>query len=224
MPRILIIDDDSAICRTIQRGFASEGLAVDAARSGPEGLTAAHTLAPDLVILDLALPELDGFAVLEELRRTDPRLPVLMLTGRDAAADQIKGLACGADDYMTKPFTFDVLLARIKALLRRCETDRPPVMRFDDLTLDTGARCAQRGTRTIDLTTTEYELLRQLVLHARRVVSKHALMERVWGFAMEGRSNVVEVYVKQLRQKLESDGEPRLIHTIRGAGYVLRQA
>jgi two-component system response regulator MprA len=169
------------------------------------------------------LPELDGFEVLERLRLADAGLPVMVLTARDGAADQVKGLQLGADDYVIKPFRFEVLSARVKALLRRCEQDRPEVIRFDDLSLDTGTRRAQRGERMIDLTPTEYELLRQFLLHPRRVVAKHVLMERVWGFEVEGSSNIVEVYVKQLRQKLEADGEPRLIHTFRGAGYLLRE-
>jgi len=196
---------------------------VDTAANGRQALGVARDHTPDLVILDLMLPELDGFDVLERLRLADANLPVMMLTARDGAADQVKGLELGADDYVIKPFRFEVLSARVKALLRRCEQDRPEVMRFDDLSLDTGTRRAQRGERMIDLTSTEYELLRQFLLHPRRVVAKHVLMERVWGFEVEGSSNIVEVYVKQLRQKLEANGEPRLIYTFRGAGYLLRE-
>jgi DNA-binding response OmpR family regulator len=223
MERILVIDDDPTVTNVIKRGLAYEGYRVDTASSGGQGLTAARDHAPDLVILDVMLQGLDGYEVLERLRRSDTSLPVMMLTARDSSADQIKGLELGADDYMVKPFAFEVLSAHVKALLRRCESDRPEVMRFEDLALDTGTRRARRGERTIDLTSTEYELLRQFLLHPRRVVAKHLLMERVWGFALEGSSNIVEVYVKQLRHKLEADGEPRLIHTFRGAGYVLRE-
>ena len=169
------------------------------------------------------LPELDGYQVLERIRTADAHLPVLMLTARDQATDQVRGLELGADDYVVKPFTFAVLVARIKALLRRREADHPEVLRFADLALDTGTRRAQRSGRDIDLTSTEYEVLRQFLLHPRRVLPKHFLMDRVWGYDVEGSSNVLEVYVKQLRQKLEAEAEPRLIHTFRGAGYVMRE-
>lgn len=223
MQRILVIDDDPTVTSVVKRGLVYDGYCVDTASTGPQGLAVARDHAPDLVILDLMLPGLDGYEVLQRLRRADSSMPVMMLTARDGAADQVKGLELGADDYVVKPFTFEVLSARVKALLRRCEQDRPEVMHFEDLSLDTGTRRAQRGQRAIDLTSTEYELLRQFMLHPRRVLAKHILMERVWGFEVEGSSNIVEVYVKQLRQKLEADGEPRLLHTFRGAGYVLRE-
>ena len=222
--RILVVDDDPTVTKVLRRGLSYDGYIVDTAATGRQALTMARDHTPDLVILDLMLPELDGFDVLERLRLADASLPVMMLTARDGAADQVKGLELGADDYVIKPFRFEVLSARVKALLRRCEQDRPEVMHFENLSLDTGTRRAQRGERMIDLTSTEYELLRQFLLHPRRVVAKHVLMERVWGFEVEGSSNIVEVYVKQLRQKLEANGEPRLIHTFRGAGYVLREA
>lgn len=223
MQRILVVDDDPTVTNVLRRGLSYEGYRVDTAATGRQALTMARDHTPDLVILDLMLPGLDGYDVLERLRLVDANLPVMMLTARDGAADQVKGLELGADDYVVKPFRFEVLSARVKALLRRCEQDRPEIMRFDDLSLDTGTRRAQRGERMIDLTSTEYELLRQFLLHPRRVVAKHVLMERVWGFEVEGSSNIVEVYVKQLRQKLEANGEPRLIHTFRGAGYALRE-
>jgi DNA-binding response OmpR family regulator len=223
MPRILVIDDDPSVTSVVKRGLAYDGHRVDTASSGTQGLAMARDHTPDLVILDLMLPGLDGYEVLARLRTADSTLPVMMLTARDAAADQVKGLELGADDYVVKPFTFEVLSARVKALLRRSEMEHPEVLHFDDLSLDTGTRRAQRRARAIALTATEYELLRQFLLHPRRVVAKHTLMERVWGFDVEGSSNIVEVYVKQLRQKLEADGEPRLIHTFRGAGYVLRE-
>ena len=223
MQRILIIDDDPNVTNTLRRGLSYEGFSVDAAATGHEGLSVARDRAPDLVILDLMLPGLDGFQVLERLRGADANLPVLMLTARDQEADQVRGFEAGADDYVAKPFTFAVLVARVKALLRRKEIEHPEVLRFADLVLDTGARRAQRGTREIELTSTEYEVLRQFLLHPRRVLPKHFLMDRVWGYEAEGSSNVLEVYVKQLRQKLEAAGEPRLIHTFRGAGYVIRE-
>ena len=223
MQRILIIDDDPNVTSTLRRGLSYEGFSVDAAATGREGLSVARDHTPDLVILDLMLPGLDGFEVLERLRAADANLPVLMLTARDQTADQVRGLEAGADDYVVKPFSFAVLVARVKALLRRRETDHPEMLRIADLMLDTGARRAQRGTREIELTSTEYEVLRQFLLHPRRVLPKHFLMDRVWGYEAEGSSNVLEVYVKQLRQKLEAAGEPRLIHTFRGAGYVMRE-
>ena len=223
MQRILVIDDDPTVTSVLKRGLVYDGYVVDAAATGAQGLTTARDRVPDLVILDVMLPGLDGYEVLDRLRRASASVPVLMLTAKDAAEDQVKGLELGADDYVVKPFRFEVLSARVKALLRRRELDHPDVMHFEDLSLDTGTRRARRGERTIDLTSTEYELLRQFLLHPRRVVAKHMLMERVWGYEVEGSSNIVEVYVKQLRQKLESGGEARLIHTFRGAGYVLRE-
>ena len=223
MQRILVIDDDPTVTSVLKRGLVYDGYTVDTAKTGAEGLTIARDRAPDLVVLDVMLPGLDGYEILSRLRRANSSVPVLMLTARDAAEDQVKGLGLGADDYVVKPFRFEILSARVKALLRRCEQDHPEVMHFEDLSLDTGTRRARRGDRTIDLTSTEYELLRQFLLHPRRVVAKHMLMERVWGYEVEGSSNIVEVYVKQLRQKLESGGEARLIHTFRGAGYVLRE-
>lgn len=223
MQRILVIDDDPILTSTLKRGLAYEGYAVDTAGTGSRGLSIARDHTPDLVVLDVMMPELDGFQVLERLRAADANLPVLMLTARDQTADQVRGFEAGADDYVAKPFTFEVLTARIKALLRRREADHPEMLRFADLTLDTGTRRAQRGARDIDLTSTEYEVLRQFLLHPRRVLPKHFIMDRVWGYDVEGSSNVLEVYVKQLRQKLESAGEARLIHTFRGAGYVMRE-
>lgn len=223
MQRILVIDDDPNVTSVLRRGLAFEGYCVDTAGNGMQGLTIARDHTPDLVILDVMMPGLDGFDVLSRLRSAESTLPVLMLTARDAPADQVRGLDSGADDYVVKPFTFSVLAARVKALLRRRETDQPEVLRFADLSLDSGTKRARRVTRDIDLTSTEYEVLRQFLLHPRRVLPKHMLMDRVWGYDVEGSSNVLEVYVKQLRQKLESGGEPRLIHTFRGAGYVLRE-
>ena len=223
MLRVLVIDDDPTVTSLLKRGLAYEGFTVDTADSGSHGLAIARDRTPDLVILDVMLPGLDGFQVLERLRKADAQLPIMMLTASDEAADQVHGLEQGADDYMVKPFTFTVLAARVKALLRRREQETPEVLRFADLALDTGTRRARRGIRDIELTATEYEVLRQFLLHPRRVLPKHFLMERVWGYTMEGNSNLLEVYVKQLRQKLEASGEQRLLHTFRGAGYVLRE-
>lgn len=223
MQRILVIDDDPAIASTLKTGLSYDGFVVDTAGSGADGLAIARERQPDLVILDIMMPGMDGLEVLRRLRAADAQLPVLMLTARDAPADQVRGLEDGADDYVVKPFNWDVLLARVHTLLRRQEAERPPVLRFVDLSLDTGERRAHRAGRDIDLTTTEYELLRQFLEHPRRVLPRELLMDRVWGYEFFGGTNVLETYVKQLRQKLESGGEARLIHTVRGAGYILRE-
>ena len=223
MQRILIIDEDVALTNTLRRGLTYEGYTVDAANSSGAGLALALDRTPDLVILDVMMPGLDGFKVLERLRGADADLPLLILTARDEPETHVKALESGADDYVTKPFTFIVLAARIKALLRRRIVDRPESFHFADLVLDTGERTVRRSSREIALTTTEFDLLRQFMLHPRRVLSKSMLMDRVWGHDMEGESNVLEVYVKQLRQKLEAMSESRLIHTLRGAGYALRE-
>ena len=223
MSRILVIDDDPAVTSVLKRGLSYEGFVVDSAPSGAEGLAIARERYPDLVVLDIMMPGLSGMEVLKRLRAADQQLPILMLTGKDAPADQVAGLAGGADDYVVKPFTFEVLLARVNALLRRRETERPAVLRFADLSLDTGTRRAQRRHRDIDLTSTEYDLLVQFLEHPARALSKEFLIDRVWGYDFGGNNNIVEVYVKQLRQKLEAGGESRLIHTLRGTGYVLRE-
>jgi DNA-binding response OmpR family regulator len=223
MLRTLVIDDDPAVTSVLKRGLSYEGFAVDTAGSGAEGLALARERYPDVVILDWMMPGLDGMEVLRRLRAADANLPILMLTGKDAPTDQVQGLKRGADDYVVKPFTFDVLAARVRALLRRRDGERPATLRFADLALDTETRRAGRGEREIDLTKTEYDLLHQFLAHPRRVLSRDFLMDRVWGYEFEGGTNVLETYVKQLRQKLEEGGEPRLIHTLRGTGYVLRE-
>ncbi len=223
-PRIMVVDDDPSVTSVLKRGLCYEGYRVDTASSGKEGLDLARELAPDLVILDVMMPGIDGLEVCRRLRRVDTALPILMLTARDGAEDQVLGLETGADDYVVKPFTFEVLLARVRALLRRrTESPRVQALLFADLSLDTGTHTAHRGQREIDLTTTEYELLLQFLRHPRQVLGKDQLVERVWGYNFEGNCNILEVYVRYLRSKLEAGGEPRLIHTVRGAGYVLRE-
>lgn len=224
MHRILVIDDDPAVTSLLKRGLSYERFDVDIASGGEEGLAIARERYPDLVILDVMMPHMGGLEVLRRIRAADETLPVLMLTARDTSSDEVQGLGEGADDYVTKPFTFEVLLARVRTLLRRREVERPPVLRFVDLCLDTGIRRAFRGKREIDLTTTEYELLHEFMDHPRRVLPKDFLMGRVWGYDFGGNTNVLEVYVKQLRQKMEAEGELRLIHTLRGTGYVLRES
>ncbi len=221
MQHILVIDDDPAVISLLKRGLSYEGFAVATATSGAEGLAIAREHPSDLVILDVMMPGLNGFEVLQRLRAGDGRLPVLMLTARDAPADQVQGLESGADDYVMKPFTFEVLLARIHALLRRQQVEHPPILHFADLTLDTGSHVVRRGEREVAFTSLEFKLLHQLLLHPGQVLSKDVLLERVWGYDFD--ANIVEVYVKQLRQKLEAEGEPRLIQTMRNVGYVLRE-
>jgi len=221
MQRILVIDDDPAVTSLLKRGLSYEGFAVDTAKSGVEGLTIAREHPSDLVILDVMMPGLGGFEVLQRLRAADEHLPVLMLTARDAPADQVQGLESGADDYVVKPFTFEVLLARVHALLRRQRLEHPQVLRFADLTMDTGSHKVYRGQREVPLTSLEFRVLHEFLIHPQQVLSKEVLLDRVWGYDFD--ENVVEVYIKQLRQKLEAGREPRLIHTIRGTGYVLRQ-
>ena len=221
MQRILVIDDDPAVTSLLKRGLSYEGFAVETAQSGAQGLAIARERPSDLVILDVMMPGLSGFEVLERLRAADEHRPVLMLTAKDAPADQVRGLESGADDYVVKPFTFAVLLARVHALLRRQRLEHPRMLRFVDLSLDTGSHKVYRGEREVPLTSLEFRVLQEFLVHPQQVLSKDVLLDRVWGYDFD--ANVVEVYVKQLRQKLEAEGEPRVIHTIRGVGYVLRQ-
>ena len=222
MTRILIIEDDEAILRFLRRGLAYEGYIVDTAGDGQAGLSMARDHPPDLVVLDWMLPGLDGLEVCRRLRAGGP-IPILMLTAKDSVHDRVQGLDAGADDYMVKPFDLDELLARIRALLRRVQPNRPKVLRFADLSLDTGTRQAARGERVISLTAKEYELLELFLRHPRQVLTRDMIFDHVWGYDFGGESNIIEVYVRYLRQKLESSSEQRLIHTVRGMGYVLRE-
>ncbi len=222
--RILIVDDDIRVTNALRRTLAYEGYQVSVAADGAEALSIARTKPPDVVILDVMMPGMDGLEVCRRLRASGDAVGVLMLTARDAVADRVAGLETGADDYLVKPFALEELLARIKALLRR---RNPPdvvreVLSFADLELDTATRQAKRGTRTIELSTTEYELLVVFLRNPRVVLTRRVLMDRIWGRDFEGGPNVLEVYIGHLRSKLEQQGEQRLIQTVRGAGYVLR--
>ena len=223
MERILVIDDDRAVTDALQRGLGLAGFTVDAANSGETGLALYRDNDPQLIILDVMMPGLNGLEVLQRIRQVDARLPILMLTARDAPGDEALGLEHGADDYVVKPFNWDVLIARVKALLRRSQAQPDAQLRFGDLALSEATRLASRGEREIALTPTEFDLLREFLLHANRVLPRDFLMERVWGYEPVGGTNVLETYVKQLRQKFEADGEPRLIHTVHGVGYILRE-
>jgi len=220
--RILIIEDDEGIVRVLRRALSYEGYTVDTALDGENGLHLAREHHPDLVILDLMLPGMDGIEVCQRLRSVGST-PILMLTAKDAVQDRVQGLDAGADDYMTKPFELDELLARLRALLRRTQLDRAPVLSFADLVLDTSTRQASRKGRVIPLTAKEYDLLELFLRHPRQVLTREMIFDRVWGYDFGGESNVLDVYIRYLRQKLESEGEMRLLHTVRGVGYVVRE-
>src|SRR5512145_2737553 len=220
--RILVIEDDEAILKLLRRGLAYDGYTVDTATEGQTGLLLARDTPPDLVILDLMLPGIDGLEVCRRLRAGGP-VPIIILTAKDSVNDRIIGLDMGADDYLVKPFELDELLARIRALLRRAQPSRPQVLRFADLSLDTGTRQALRGDRNISLTAKEYELLELFLRHPRQVLTRDMIFDRVWGYDFGGESNIIEVYIRYLRKKLETSAEMRLLHTVRGMGYVLRE-
>jgi two-component system response regulator MprA len=220
--RILIIEDDPAILKVLQRGLAYEGYTVDVATDGRTGLNLAHDHHPDLVILDWMLPGMDGLEVCRRLR-LQGGLPILMLTAKDTIQDRVQGLDAGADDYIVKPFNLDELTARIRALFRRTQTERNQVYQFGDLTMDSDSRQVTRGKRLVPLTAKEYELLELFLRHPRQVLTREVIFDRVWGYDFGGESNVLEVYIRYLRQKLEAADETRLIHTVRSVGYVLRE-
>jgi len=220
--RILVIEDDAQILQFLRRGLAYEGYQVDTAEDGQQGLILARDNPPDVVILDWMLPGLDGLEVCRRLR-SGGSVPILMLTAKESVSDRVQGLDAGADDYLVKPFAFEELLARVRALLRRRTPDGPDVLTFSDLSLDTGTHQAFRGDRVIELTAKEYELLELFLRHPRQVLTRDVIYDRVWGYDFGGESNIIEVYVRYLRQKTEAQGEPRLMHTVRGVGYVLRE-
>jgi two-component system response regulator MprA len=221
MATILVVDDDPKILSVLGRGLRFEGYEVQLAADGAEALRIARVEPLDLVVLDVMLPGIDGLEVCRRLRR-GTNVPILMLTARDAVPDRIAGLDHGADDYLIKPFDFDELLARIRALLRRSHPVSEGALAFGDLRLDTRTREAERANRRIDLTTREYELLLLLLQHPRQVLTREQILDRLWGDASVD-SNAIEVHIARLRDKLEADGEPRLIQTVRGAGYALRE-
>jgi DNA-binding response OmpR family regulator len=222
MKRILVVDDDSSIRGFLKRGLSYEGYAVDVAESGEQALNIARDRAPDLMILDVMMRGLDGFEVLRRMRAAGDGVPVILLTGKDAPSDQVAGLDIGADDYVLKPIGIDILLARVRALLRRQGTEVKRLLRVSDVTMDIEAFTVTRGGRVIPLTNVEFKLLHEFLEWPERVMSKPKILDRVWGTDFFGDQNVVEVYVKLLRRKLEAEGESRLIHTIRNVGYVFR--
>lgn len=219
MPHVLVIDDDARITALLCRGLRLEGFTVSAAADGAGGLAMATRERPDVVVLDVMMPGLDGFAVCSRLR-ADSEVPILMLTARDEVSDRVRGLELGADDYLVKPFALAELVARIRALLRRGGSAE--VLRYGDLVVDLRTREVTRAGQVLTLTAKEFELLGLFLRHPRQVLSRDQIMEQVWGYDFAGESNVLEVYVGYLRQKTERDGRPRLLHTVRGVGYVLR--
>ena len=220
--RILVVDDDPEIVSFLKRGLIYEGYTVDTASNGIEALAKARENEPALVILDIMMPGIDGIEVCKRFRQASA-VPILMLTAKGTVADRVVGLDSGADDYLVKPFAFDELLARMRALLRRRQPPDRELLRFNDLSLDTAAREVKRGDEIIELTSQEFDLLELFMRHPRQVLNRDVIYEKVWGYDFGGESNVIEVYVRYLRSKLEASGKPRLIHTIRGVGYVMRE-
>ncbi len=221
--RILVVDDDSRIAAAVHRARTYEGYVVDVAQDGRAALDKAATRAPDLVVLDLLLPGIDGIEVCKRLRATGD-MTILMLTALDGVGDRVRGLDAGADDYLVKPFAYEELVARVRALLRRSNAHADETLSYADLIMDIGAHEVIRHDRAIELTALEFQLLECLLRHQRQVLTRDQLLESVWGFDAETTSNLVDVYVGYLRAKMESCGEPRLIQTVRGVGYVLREA
>ena len=221
--RILIVEDERKVANFISQGLQEEGHTVEVAKDGEAALDLLRHSPPyDLIVLDVMLPRLDGVAVLRAARAARVTSPVLMLTARDAVADKVTGLDAGADDYLTKPFSFDEFLARVRALLRRVDGRREPILRLADLTLDPATRVVARGQRHIELTTREHALLEYFLRNPGRILTRPMLAEHVWGLDFDPESNVVDVYVGYLRRKIDGPGDARLLHTVRGAGYVLR--
>ncbi|GAB3669862.1 response regulator transcription factor [Saccharopolyspora tripterygii] len=227
--RILVVDDDRAVRESLRRSLQFNGYQVELAADGQQALDQLADSRPDAMVLDVMMPRLDGLEVARRLRSTGDDLPILVLTARDAVSDRVAGLDAGADDYLPKPFALEELLARLRALLRRATpvedgTDgHPAALRFADLELDPGTREVRRGERSISLTRTEFALLELLMAHPKQVLTRSRLLEDVWGYDFPTSGNALEVYIGYLRRKTEAEGEARLIHTVRGVGYVLRE-
>ena len=221
---MLVTDDDRAVREALERALQLAGYEVELASDGDAALAAIDRRTPDAVVLDIMMPGLDGLDVTRRLRREGNRVPILLLTARDDVGDRVEGLDAGADDYLPKPFALEELLARIRALLRRALDKEPAdVLRFADLSFDLGSMDARRGGRRFELTTTEAHLLELFMRNPRQVLPRSLIYERVWGYDFSHSSNALDVYVGYLRRKLEADDEARLIHTVRGTGYVLRE-
>ncbi|MBK5115634.1 MAG: response regulator transcription factor [Thermoleophilia bacterium] len=226
--QVMVVDDEPAVRSAVERALKLEGYSVSTAVDGASALRDLAIRAPDAIVLDVLMPEVDGLEVCRRLRAAGDRTPVLMLTARDGVSDRVDGLDAGADDYLVKPFALEELLARLRALLRRSEQlpgeGTGGVLQFEDLKLDVGAREVARGDRSFELTKTEFELLHLLLRHPRQVLTRGQIFEQVWGYDFGPSSNSLEVYIGYLRRKTEAAGEPRLIQTVRGVGYALKEA
>lgn len=227
--RILIVDDEPAVREALRRSLAFEGYATEVAVDGADALEKAAATRPDLIILDIQMPRMDGLTAARRVRASGSLVPILMLTARDTVGDRVTGLDAGADDYLVKPFELDELFARLRALLRRSsyataagQAEEGDVLAFGDLRMDLATREVHRGVRPVELTRTEFTLLEMFLAHPRQVLTREQILKAVWGFDFEPTSNSLDVYVMYLRRKTEAGGEPRLVHTVRGVGYVLR--
>lgn len=229
--RILVVDDEPAVREALRRSLAFEGYAVQTAVDGLDALDKAASYAPDLIVLDIQMPRMDGLTAARRLRAAGGVVPILMLTARDTVGDRVTGLDAGADDYLVKPFELDELFARVRALLRRSAYAAPrtagdeqpeDVLTFGDLRMDLATREVSRGGRAVELTRTEFTLLEMFLAHPRQVLTREQILKTVWGFDFEPSSNSLDVYVMYLRRKTEAGGEPRVVHTVRGVGYALR--
>jgi two-component system response regulator MprA len=226
-PHVLVVDDDRAVRESLRRSLEFNGYAVSLAEDGAAALAGISGTNPDAIVMDVMMPRLDGIETTRALRSVGNQVPILVLTARDAVGDRVEGLDAGADDYLTKPFALDELLARLRALLRRATPDQSPDpderLEFADLTMDLASREVRRGDRPMTLTRTEFNLLELFMRRPRRVLERSFILEEVWGFDFPTTANSLEVYIGYLRRKTEAEGEPRLLHTVRGVGYVLRE-
>jgi len=222
MAHILLVEDEEKLARFVELELSYEGYEVSVAHDGLSGLTLAREKNPDLLILDWMLPGLTGLEVCRRLRTTGSQVPVILLTAKDDVGDRVAGLDAGADDYVVKPFSIEELLARVRAHLRRTQPEDADILQFEDLSLNRQTREVFRDQRSIELTAKEFDLLEYLLAHPRQVITRDRILEKVWGYDFMGDSNIIEVYIRYLRLKLEAEGEKRLIQTVRGVGYVLR--
>ncbi|MBD2101633.1 response regulator transcription factor [Leptolyngbya sp. FACHB-261] len=220
---ILLVEDEVKLARFVELELTYEGYQVSVAHDGFAGLTAARESNPDIVILDWMLPSLSGVEICRRLRSTGNKVPVILLTAKDEISDRVTGLDAGADDYVVKPFSIEELLARVRAHLRRTQEENPDLLQFEDLSLNRSTREVHRGNRAVELTAKEFDLLQYLLSHPRQVLSRDRILEQVWNYDFAGDSNIIEVYIRYLRLKLEQNQEKRLVHTVRGVGYVLRE-